>query len=226
MGIVQQMRGGGGATIAPEEPQPIMVQPSGTFTEAAIALARPGGNGEPASAGSVYFCHVKGATRRNGGDPTGAPGLKLYAIGDRVQLVPDPQNKIDPDALLVRRMTGEPIGFITGRQAARFVDKLHLVSATVHSWEKDDWNHDVLNLRVEELPEPPAAELPPPEEDVTLTKSQSLIRAAIDLPLSKVLLGSLLITCTGVAIVTHSWKPAAIALGAVVLVAILRSAKS
>ena len=215
---------------AAEERQSVAVEPDGYAGASGPALVSVAGHPASQPPPGVYFCQVKGATRRHGGDPLGAAGGKLFAVGEPVQLAPDPRNKLDPEALLVRRLSGEPIGFVTGRQAARFVDRLHLMTVTVHSWDKDEWDHDVLNLRVAEMDAPedfhPATAPAPAAHAVPLTPIQTLFQAALHLSLPKVLLGSLLITCTGVAIVTHSWKPAAIAAVAVLLMIVLRSAKS
>ncbi len=200
--------GGSGAPALPERPAP----------------APFGGGLPPASQKGIYFCEVKGITRRSDGSPQSAAMLKLLGVGERVQLVPDSQNKFDPDALCVLAQNGQQVGCISGRQAARFVDRLHLVTATVYSWDKDEWDRDVLNLHVEESPEPSRVQSPLPSGPLALsTASQARVAArelldrALALSMPKILLGSLMITCTGVAIVNHSWWPLTVAAGVYLL---------
>ena len=233
MEISRQSRGDRTAKSALDESQATEPgRPNGSASELGKATAHPGDNVAPGSQGGVYFCQVKGATRRNGGDPMGSAGMKLFAVGDRVKLVPAPRNKLDPDALLALRLSGQPIGTISGRQAARFADKLDLLTATVHSWDKDEWNHDVLNLRVEESIAQQAGEVlsPAPKAPAAaasaLTARKGLLKAAIGLPLRKVLLGSLLISFVGAALVRQAWWAAGMAIGTVVLIEVLLSSRA
>jgi len=98
---------------------------------------------EPPSPTGVYFCEVKGVTHGNH-----AATQKLCSIGDAVKLVPEPNNAHDKNAIRVLLQTGQQIGYISARQAARFVGKVHLLTATVHSRVKDEWGNDTVKLRV------------------------------------------------------------------------------
>jgi len=103
---------------------------------------------EPRSHTGVYFCEVKGVTHNNADGTNRAALQKLCDIGDTVQLVPEPNNPHDQHAIRVVLKTGQQIGYISARQAARFAGKVHLLTATVHSRVKDEWGNDTLKLRV------------------------------------------------------------------------------
>jgi HIRAN domain-containing protein len=65
-----------------------------------------------------------------------------------MKLIPDPQNVHDHNAIRVELLNGERVGYISARQAGRFADKAHLLTATVHSRVKDEWGNDTIKLRV------------------------------------------------------------------------------
>jgi len=96
----------------------------------------------------VHFCLVKGVTHRNSDGSSRSDAMKLCSIGDTVKLVPEPWNEHDRNAIAVVLLTGQQIGYISARQAARFAGIVHLLTATVHSRAKDDWGNDTLKLRV------------------------------------------------------------------------------
>lgn len=96
----------------------------------------------------VHFCLVKGVTHSNPDGSSRSTAMNLCAIGDTVKLVPEPWNEHDRNAIRVLLLTGQEIGYISARQAARFAGKVDLLTATVHSRVKDDWGNDTLKLRV------------------------------------------------------------------------------
>src|SRR6266516_325767 len=60
----------------------------------------------------------------------------------------EPSNVHDRNAIRVLLQTGQQIGYISARQAARFKGKVHLLTATVHSRVKDKWGNETVKLRV------------------------------------------------------------------------------
>jgi hypothetical protein len=96
----------------------------------------------------VYFCEVKGVTHNNDDGTSRIAAQQLCSVGDTVRLVPEPSNIHDRNAIRVLLQTGEQIGYISARQAARFKGRVHLLTATVHSRIKDRWGNDTVKLRV------------------------------------------------------------------------------
>jgi hypothetical protein len=96
----------------------------------------------------VYFCEVKGVTHNNDDGTSRIAAQQLCSVGDTVKLVPDPSNEHDRNAIRVLLQTGQQIGYISARQAARFRGNVHLLTATVHSRVKDEWGNDTVELRV------------------------------------------------------------------------------
>lgn len=107
-----------------------------------------GSGGEPPRPKGVYFCEVKGVTHNNDDGTSRIAAQKLCSIGDTVKLIPEPNNEHDQNAIRVVLQTGQQIGYISARQAARFAGKVHLLTATVHSRVKDEWGNDTIKLRV------------------------------------------------------------------------------
>ncbi len=103
---------------------------------------------EPPSPKGVYFCEVKGVTHNNDDGTSRIGAQQLCSIGDTVKLVPEPNNEQDRNAIRVLLQTGQQLGYISARQAARFAGKVHLLSATIHSRVKDDWGNYTVKLRV------------------------------------------------------------------------------
>jgi hypothetical protein len=103
---------------------------------------------EPPSPKGVYFCEVKAVTHNNDDGTSRIAAQQLCSIGDPVKLVPEPNNEHDRNAIRVLLQTGQQIGYISARQAARFAGKVHLLTATVHSRVKDEWGNDTIKLRV------------------------------------------------------------------------------
>jgi len=96
----------------------------------------------------VHFCEVKGVTHHNDDGTIRIAAQQLCSVGDAVKLVPEPSNEHDRNAIRVLLQTGEQIGYISARQAARFKGSVHLLTATVHSRVKDQWGNDTVKLRV------------------------------------------------------------------------------
>jgi hypothetical protein len=103
---------------------------------------------EPKLPTGVYFCVVNGVTHSNDDGTSRSEAMQLCSIRDTVNLVPDPGNIHDPDAIRVVLPSGQQIGYISARQAGRFAGEVHLLTATVHSRVKDEWGNDTIKLRV------------------------------------------------------------------------------
>lgn len=103
---------------------------------------------EPRLSKGVYFCEVKGVTHNNDDGTSRSEAIKLCAVGDAVKLIPEPQNPHDRNAIRVVLLTGQQIGYISARQAARFAGKVHLLTAVVHSRVQDEWGNETIKLRV------------------------------------------------------------------------------
>jgi hypothetical protein len=99
---------------------------------------------------NVHFCEVKGVTHNNDDGTSRIAALRLCNIGDTVKLIADPSNIHDKNAIRVVLLTGEQIGFISARQAARFHGRLHLLAATVYSRVNDEWENETIKLRITE----------------------------------------------------------------------------
>jgi hypothetical protein len=127
---------------------------AGTITVAAIEATKnrklKADTSRPSSSRGVHFCEVKGVTHNNEDGTSRAVAQQFCSIGDTVNLVPDLTNEHDRSAIRVVLLTGQQIGFISARQAARFQDKLHLLTATIYSRVKDEWGNDTVKLRVVE----------------------------------------------------------------------------
>jgi hypothetical protein len=102
----------------------------------------------PRTSKGIHYCLVKGVTHPNDDGTSRKDTQRLCAIGDTVNLVPDPHNPHDRNAIRVKLKTGEEIGYISASQAARFAGKVHLLFATVHSRVADDWGNETVKLRV------------------------------------------------------------------------------
>lgn len=96
----------------------------------------------------IYFCEVKGVTHPNDDGTSRIAAQLLCSIGETVNLVPEPNNEHDRNAIRVALQSGQQIGYISSRQAARFSGKVHLLTATVHSRVRDEWGNDTIKLRV------------------------------------------------------------------------------
>ena len=123
---------------------------AGTLAVAAAAK-REESNRKPTKSASlkgVYFCEVKGVTHNNDDSTSRIAAQQLCSVGDTVKLVPEPSNVHDRNAIRVLLQTGQQIGYISARQAARFKGKVHLLTATVHSRVKDKWGNETVKLRV------------------------------------------------------------------------------
>ena len=96
----------------------------------------------------IHYCLVKGVTHQSEDGISHKDAQRLCSIGDAVDLVPDPNNPHDRNAIRVKLKTGEQIGYISASQAATFAGKVHLLSATVHSRVADDWGNETVKLRV------------------------------------------------------------------------------
>jgi hypothetical protein len=59
----------------------------------------------------VHFCQVKGITHNNDDGSSRTAALQLCAIGDPVNLIADPSNEHDANAIRVVLTTGQQIGF-------------------------------------------------------------------------------------------------------------------
>jgi hypothetical protein len=142
---------------------------AGTLAVAAVGVVKQPqeSNGattpsEPPSPKGVFFCQVKGVTHKNDDGTSRSEAMKLCSIGDAVKLVPDPQNTHDRNAIRVLLLSGQQIGYISARQAARFAGKVHLLTATIHSRVNDEWDNETVKLRVlnpaeQELHEAPSS---------------------------------------------------------------------
>jgi HIRAN domain len=102
----------------------------------------------------IHFCMVKGVSHSNSDGSSRSEAMKLCSIGDTVKLEPEPWNEHDRNAIRVVLMTGQQIGYISARQAARFAGRVHLLTATVHSQVEDEWGNDTLKLKISERPAP------------------------------------------------------------------------
>jgi hypothetical protein len=96
----------------------------------------------------VHFCLVKGVTFNNDDGTSRREAQQLCSIGDMVKLVPEPNNEHDQHATKVVLQTGQQIGYISARQAARFDGIVHLLTATVDSRAEDEWGNATIKLRV------------------------------------------------------------------------------
>lgn len=96
----------------------------------------------------IYFCEVKGVTHNNEDGTSRVAAQQLCSVGDTVNLVPEPNNEHDRNAIRVVLQTGQQIGYISARQASRFAGKVPLLTATVYSRVKDEWGNDTIKLRV------------------------------------------------------------------------------
>jgi hypothetical protein len=126
---------------------------AGTVAVAAIAATKqrkPAAPPKPSSSNGVHFFEVKGVTHNNDDGTSRIAAQQLCSIGETVKLVADPSNEHDRNAIRVVLLTGQQIGFISARQAARFQGKLQLLTATVFSRVKDEWGNETVKLRVTE----------------------------------------------------------------------------
>jgi hypothetical protein len=119
----------------------------------------------------VHFCLVKGVTHDNDDGTSRAAAQQLCSIGDIVQLVPEPNNVHDRNAIRVVLRTGEQVGYISTTQAARFAGKVHELTASVHSRVQDDWGNETIKLRVVN-----SSERRPSNNHSTAAKRQSASR--------------------------------------------------
>lgn len=123
---------------------------------------------ETSSRKGVHFCLVKGVTHNSADGTSHAANQQLCSIGDIVQLVPEPSNVHDRNAIRVVLRTGQQIGYISATQAARFAGKVHELIATVHSRVADDWGNETIKLRVVN-----SHEHPPCKVDSAIANPQS-----------------------------------------------------
>ena len=145
---------------------------AGTAAVAAVAagsrqLRQPRTDTPPAQSPqfkSVHLCEVKGVTHQNEDGTSRRAAQQLCSIGDAVNLIPESSNFHDQHAIRVMLQSGEQIGYLSARQAARFEGKVHLLSATVHSRVKDQWGNDTVKLRVVESAESNQAVAPNTEQ--------------------------------------------------------------
>ena len=96
----------------------------------------------------VYFCQVKGITHDNADGSSRRELVKLCSVGDPVQLIPEPDNPHDRNAIRVLLQNGRQIGYISRRQAERFCGMMSQLTATVHSHITDEWGNSTVKLRV------------------------------------------------------------------------------
>jgi hypothetical protein len=126
----------------------------GTLAVAAVAISKQEKSHEESKQGQarlprgVYFCLVKGVTHNNDDGSSRVAAQQACSMGDNVNLVADPRNPHDRNAIKVMLQSGQQIGFISSTQAARFAGKVHLLRATVHSRVADQWGNETLKLRV------------------------------------------------------------------------------
>jgi hypothetical protein len=132
---------------------------AGTVAVAAVSAAKHSAESRPGTASpkatqaprtskGIHYCLVKGVTHQSDDGMSHRDAQQLCSIGDAVNLVPDPHNPHDRNAIRVKLKTGEQIGYISASQASRFAGKVHLLSATVHSRVADDWGNETVKLRV------------------------------------------------------------------------------
>jgi hypothetical protein len=122
---------------------------AGTIAVAAIAAKQhetPDAATKPRR--NAHFCDVKGVTHNNVDGTSRIAALRLCNIGDPVKLIADPSNIHDRNAIRVVLLTGEQIGFISARQAARFHGRLHLLAASVYSRVRHEWGNETIKLRI------------------------------------------------------------------------------
>lgn len=125
---------------------------AGTIAVASIEAAkqthRPNPPSKQGPAKGVYFCQVKGITYNNDDGTSRLEAIKQCSIGDAVKLVSDPQNPHDKNAIRVLLASGQQIGYISARQAARLAGNVHMLTAKVHSRVTDEWGNDTVKLRI------------------------------------------------------------------------------
>lgn len=119
----------------------------------------------PRSRRGIHYCQVKGVTHPNDDGSSRSEAMRHCSVGDPVKLVPDPHNEHDRNAIRVFLLSGEQIGYISARQAARFAGIAHLLKATVHSRVKDDWGNETLKLLVVNTAEQEGSEAHPPSTE-------------------------------------------------------------
>jgi hypothetical protein len=148
---------------------------AGTLAVAAVAVTKQleKSNKEATASGSssakgAHFCLVKGVTHNNDDGTSRSEAQHLCSIGDTVKLVPEPNNEHDQHAIKVVLQTGQQIGYISTRQAARFDGIVHLLTATVYSRAEDEWGNSTIKLRVVN-----SAEQKAHNADLPIAKGQS-----------------------------------------------------